>query len=334
MITFRYPLIATLALTLVLTVGADSSFAQKSKFGGLSSNRSSSNNAGKSGGSSFNLGGNSNSMQAFSGQAQTKQKSFGKFNFNGSNNSSNQTQSNPLQGFSRSKLKQTGGNNGGTLQNILGGSKQGSQILGGSEKKNGHLGHKFDGLKNVLKNGQGQGGNLQHFGKHNHGKGHGSKLLHVIQHNQKHGKVCLDHKTWCHTKPAKCHWWYNYCKPLAYCEPQHHVHCQWQYVTCDYRVNGQVVHADVRWYLGLKGLLLPGQGVGVEEVAPGSPADAVGLQPGMVITRCNGIDMVDEAALAQAIAISGGVLQMDLLLAEGTPATCVVVMQQVTSVNF
>ena len=105
-------------------------------------------------------------------------------------------------------------------------------------------------------------------------------------------------------------------------------------LACDYLVNGHVVHEDARWFLGLKGMLLPGQGVGIEEVAPGSPAAAVGLQPGMVITRCNGIDMLDEAALAQAIGTSGGALQMDLLLAEGTPATCVVVMQRVTSVSF
>jgi hypothetical protein len=344
MITSRHPLIATLALGLVLTVGVESSFAQNGKFRGLSSNRSS-NNGGGNGGSKFKLGGgsglnqsgngNSNSMQIFSRQSQSQQKTFGKFN-GFKNNNSSQTQSNPLQGINRDNLQKFGRNNGGKLQNILGNSNQGSQILGGSSKKDGHFGDKFGGLQNVLKNANTKGGHLQHLGNGNHGKGqgHASKLLHQIQHNQKHGKICLDHKTWCHTKPGKCHWWYSYCKPLAYCEPQHHVQCQWQYVTCDYRVNGHVVQADVRWFLGLKGLLLPGQGLGVEEVAPGSPAEAVGLQPGMVITRCNGIDMVDEAALAHAISTSGGVLQMDLLLAEGTPATCVVVMQRVAAVNF
>src|SRR5690606_9518072 len=130
-------------------------------------------------------------------------------------------------------------------------------------------------------------------GKHDHkGHHHGHNLLHLIQHNQKHGKVCLDQHGWCHSKPKHCHWWYDYCKPLAYCEPQHHVTCSWDYVTCDYLVNGHVVYADARWFLGMKGLLLPGQGLGVEEVTPGSPAAAVGLQPGMVITRCNGIDLV------------------------------------------
>ena len=41
---------------------------------------------------------------------------------------------------------------------------------------------------------------------------------------------------------------------------------------------------------------------------------AVQLQPGMVIVRCNGIDLVDEQALADAIAQSLGVLRMDLLV--------------------
>jgi len=81
--------------------------------------------------------------------------------------------------------------------------------------------------------------------------------------------------------------------------------------------------------------LLPGQGIGIEQVAQGSPAADVGLTSGMVITRCNGIDLVDENALAEVISRSGGVLQMELLLrANGPPATCVVVMQRVTSLSY
>lgn len=93
--------------------------------------------------------------------------------------------------------------------------------------------------------------------------------------------------------------------------------------------------ADARWYLGMKGMLLPGQGIGIEEVTPGSPAAQVGLQAGMVITRCNEIDLFDEAALGDAIDHSHGVLRMDLLLsANGPPATCVVVMQRVASLSY
>lgn len=343
MTPIRHPLIATLAVTVLLTVGSESSHAQKGKFRGMS-NRSSFNGGGKAGGSALNFGKSTglrqgsgfnppggttnNSQPSFSGSFQSRQKSLG--SFNNTFNKGGKKSSNLLQGIRRDKLQQIGGKK----QNLLQSGKTGAPIFDGKVKGKLPFGNKFEGKKffegkaKGLQAGNGQGSLLQ-----NHGKGHG-KLLQLIQHNQKHGKVCLDHKTWCHTKPSKCHWWYNYCKPLAYCEPQHHHYCQWQYVTCDYRVNGQIVHADARWFLGLKGLLLPGQGVGVEDVAAGSPAEAVGLQPGMVITRCNGIDMVDEAALAQAIAVSGGVLQMDLLLAEGTPATCVVVMQRVSSVNF
>ncbi|MGI9472246.1 MAG: hypothetical protein ACR2NZ_11965 [Rubripirellula sp.] len=106
--------------------------------------------------------------------------------------------------------------------------------------------------------------------------------------------------------------------------------CRWDYVTCDYVIGGQVIVADARWHLGLNGLFLPGKGVGIESVAPGSPAAFVGLQPGMVIARCNGINLQNEQVLQQVIAQSHGVLQLDLILNDtGAPATCTVVMQRV-----
>lgn len=85
----------------------------------------------------------------------------------------------------------------------------------------------------------------------------------------------------------------------------------------------------------MKGILLPGKGIGIDSVEPGSPAEAVGLQPGMVLVNCNGIDMVDEAAMQRAIAISGGVLQMTLLSADGQQTLAGVVrMVRVASVSF
>jgi hypothetical protein len=165
--------------------------------------------------------------------------------------------------------------------------------------------------------------------------GQHSPLLQLIHNNQRHNKVCVSNQNWCHSKPKHCHWWYNWCEPIRYCEPAHHVNCSWNYVTCDYIVEGQVVVEDARWYLGMKGLLLPGKGIGIEEVAPGSPAASVGLLPGMVITRCNGVDMVDETALQFVIEHSQGVLKMDLLLSgDETPAACVVVMQRITSLSY
>lgn len=166
-------------------------------------------------------------------------------------------------------------------------------------------------------------------------RGRISPIYNLIRDNHRRKNVCFDQKLWCHTKPKRCHWWYDWCKPIRYCEPAQFVTCSWNYVTTDYVVNDQVVVEDASWYLGLKAMLLPGQGVGIEEVAPGSPADQVGLAPGMVITRCNGTDLVDETALADVIAQSEGVLQMDLILADdGGPATCVVVMQRVAAQTY
>ena len=108
------------------------------------------------------------------------------------------------------------------------------------------------------------------------------------------------------------------CQPIAHCQQHEVVTCNWHNVTCAPAPIGGIVQEDVQWYLGMKGILLPGKGIGIDSVEPGSPADQVGLQPGMVLTNCNGIDMVDDAAMQQAIATSGGVLQMTLLSTDGT----------------
>lgn len=85
----------------------------------------------------------------------------------------------------------------------------------------------------------------------------------------------------------------------------------------------------------MKGILLPGKGIGIDAVEPGSPAEQVGLQPGMVLINCNGIDMVDEAAMKQAVATSGGTLQMTLLSADGQQTLAgVVQMTQIAAVSF
>ena len=85
----------------------------------------------------------------------------------------------------------------------------------------------------------------------------------------------------------------------------------------------------------MKGILLPGKGIGIDSIEPNSPAELVGLQPGMVITVCNGIEMADEASMQEAIRISGGVLQMTLLSADGTQVLeGVAVMARVAAVNF
>ena len=307
--------LTALSIAAVMILGSGSTYAQKRSFGGKSFSGKSFSSSSSSRSRSSSFGGSSKSKQSFgqssSGRSTTK-PSF-------SNNS----------GFSRQQLTTKGNsafqqNRGSSTtkpssRTDLWKTKLGSVNQNTSKIDNGKSPIDLKGKVNTrdIKNQV------------------TDRFQHHIKHNQQLGKVCVDNNHWCHAKPKQCHWWYNWCKPIRYCEPTHYVNCHWNYVTCDYVHAGQVVVADARWYLGMKGLLLPGQGIGIEEVAPGSPAAQVGLTPGMVITRCNGIDLFDEAALGDAISQSGGVLQMDLRLsAGGPPATCVVVMQRVASQSY
>lgn len=152
-------------------------------------------------------------------------------------------------------------------------------------------------------------------------------LVHnIIQHNRRH---------WCHTRPTVCHWWVSYCTPIAHCNISDLVVCDWNRVQCAPIVQVGTPVQDVQWYLGMKGILLPGRGIGIDAVEPNSPAEQVGLQPGMVLTVCNGIPMTDETAMAEAIRISGGVLNMTLLSEDGTQVLeGTVRMIQVAAVSF
>ena len=350
MIMLRTNQIATgLAFAVFLTVGAQSSYAKNKGRGGKSF-------GGKS--MSRKLGGshNFNTKQNFN-RSGAKLSNFGSsqakwMNPSGMRHRTQIIKKGPVQqnhiGHSNKQLKRFPNGNGklnrkhlntktNPLKFINNGknSKIDRSRLGLDRNKlgisNGDLGSKLkhrnaiDSVRDKVRN---------HL-KTDKNHGHLNHISHRIAHNRKHHKICVDRKRWCHIKPRQCHWWYNWCAPIRYCEPTHHVSCQWDYVQCDYVSAGQIVVADARWYLGLKGLLLPGKGVGIEEVTPGSPADAVRLQPGMVIVRCNGVDLVDEQALADVIAQSQGVLRMDLLVdGDQAPATCVVVMQRVASVDF
>ena len=61
----------------------------------------------------------------------------------------------------------------------------------------------------------------------------------------------------------------------------------------------------------------------------------IGLQPGMVITVCNGIAMVDETSMHEAIRISGGVLKMTLRSTDGSQVLeGVAVMSRVSAVSY
>ena len=116
---------------------------------------------------------------------------------------------------------------------------------------------------------------------------------------------------WCDTRPPGCHWWNDWCPGIRRCPPS-------QCVTYSCSV---VTVADTKWYLGLTGMALPGQGFGVESVEVGSPAEASGLATGMVITSINGLQIVDAATMANAIATSiNGLLEMEVMITAGTNA--------------
>lgn len=162
----------------------------------------------------------------------------------------------------------------------------------------------------------------------------------TLQHNFKHAKnFHFKHKShdhhWRHFKPYQCWWWYNWCRPLHTYDPIRYSYCDWNYVRCDYIVGGATIVQDARWYLGVKGMILPGKGLGIEKVATGSPADLAGLKPGLVIQQANGVDLVDEAALATAIKLSNGVLSMVLVSeADGQTQQVTVQMTRLLVVSY
>lgn len=81
--------------------------------------------------------------------------------------------------------------------------------------------------------------------------------------------------------------------------------------------------------------MLPGKGIGVESIEANSPAAEAGLTPGMVITRCNGVDITDDAVFGQVIAESGGVLEMELLeTIDGPQLEATVQMIRLPTANF
>jgi len=116
---------------------------------------------------------------------------------------------------------------------------------------------------------------------------------------------------WCRPRPPRCHWWYDWCPSIRFCAPTDCV---------SYSVD--VVEAqDMKWYLGMTGMFLPGQGFGVESVEKDSPAAEAGLDTGMVIISVNGIQVTDTATLADAIATStDGLLQLEVIVEAGTQA--------------
>ncbi len=138
-------------------------------------------------------------------------------------------------------------------------------------------------------------------------------------------------RKWCGYYPTCCHWWYSYCGPVYYFDPTCTLTYDWyNYYVCPVEVQSLVFAPEVRWALGLKCVLIPGKGLGIEAVKPDSPAELAGLEPGMIIISANGMAIIDESSMAIAIDQSGGVLQLDVLgSANGQPARHTVLLQPV-----
>ena len=162
--------------------------------------------------------------------------------------------------------------------------------------------------------------------------------------NGQHGQVGNHHGPWNghygnggygHHRVNWNSWWYNYCLPLQIYVTRDYRYCDWYYIRCDYTTPSGVIIQDVRWYLGVRGLILPGKGLGIEEIEANSPADLAGLSQGMVITRINRVEMVDEATMGQVIANSGGTLEMDVLdKLEGKVFSITIFMQRIVISSF
>jgi hypothetical protein len=147
--------------------------------------------------------------------------------------------------------------------------------------------------------------------------------------------VIIDEVDWNQNYPGQCHWWWHFCPTVRYCPPAQCVTYNCGQVLADYTLESGEVVQDVRWWLGVTGMALPKVGFGVEAVETGSPAEEIGLTPGMIITHANGIALVDADALAEAIEQSNGVLEVKVLQdADGPAAEATIQMVQVEAREF
>lgn len=144
-------------------------------------------------------------------------------------------------------------------------------------------------------------------------------ILHCDWHD--HGHQHYQHwNHFCQHQPSHCHWWFDYCSAIHTIHPGHYHHCTWHRCPTIVIVEGVPVVSQISWYLGLKGMILPGQGIGVESVELNSPAFLANLQPGMVLVSANGIRLLDEASMNEAIIRSNGLLTLEVVTGVGAPS--------------
>ena len=182
------------------------------------------------------------------------------------------------------------------------------------------------------------------IGKHLGDGHHSAKVIGALHkypyfgnfHWHHHGHHHFHHwNWWVLHRPSYCYWWFDYCAPLRVCDPGIYTVCNWHYYTPTVVVSGNPVVAQYRWYFGMKGMILPGQGIGVESVESGSPAEQAGLQPGMVLTQANGIDLTSEDAMNQAINGSQGTLRVTVLVdMEADPQSVDIQLARIRTASF
>lgn len=122
--------------------------------------------------------------------------------------------------------------------------------------------------------------------------------------------VLIPMNAWRGFRPPHSHWWWNYCPAIRYSRPDsfHQYGCS--IVTINDRSSNLKGAASSSWWLGIRGLELPKRGFGIDVVDPESPAALAGLKPGMIITSCNDIKIINTQTLASAIDQSSGVLKL------------------------
>ncbi len=100
-----------------------------------------------------------------------------------------------------------------------------------------------------------------------------------------------------------CQWWWDYCGNDYYFDPSFCASYDWQYYTCH----------DYRWNVGISCIHIPGVGYGIHQVYPGSPAAGAGLQPGMIITGANGMQLLEEESMPQLLNGSDGRMDLNVI---------------------
>lgn len=240
--------------------------------------------------------------------------------FNGSKNSFTKK-------FSPAKNVKNMKFNGSKLSQINKGGK--FNLSKGNNRKIGNLKDKMGNFK-----GKDFGKKFTDKGKHFHGK-----------HKWHHGKKWFGHHGhkghfWRGKYRGHFHrpwnaWWYTYYPRLHTCRPVDYRYCDWNYVRSDYITTAGTPVQDARWYLGVQGLVLPGRGLGIEQVEPGSPAEQAGLQQGMVITKVNGLELTTEEVMGQVMETSNGYLEMEVVNQQDGQMTPIAVqMTQMATTTF